>query len=79
MGSLQYSCAKVYELSELRFGVGRGVDRGIGGDAAYSQITLGNLVIIVSSISSKSSCIDTFWYNNFFSCSFASSWRNMLV
>jgi len=41
------SCAKVHEPSELRFGVVRGVGRCIGGDAACSVITLGNLVKFV--------------------------------
>jgi len=35
---------KAYDALELRFRVVRGVGRGIGGDAACSQITLGNLV-----------------------------------
>jgi len=48
MGSLRHSCAKVRESPELRFGVVRGVGRGIGDDAACSQITLGNLVIIIN-------------------------------
>jgi len=46
MGSLWHSCTKVRERTELRFGVVRGVGRGICGDAACSQITLANLVVI---------------------------------
>ena len=30
MGTLRYNCAKVRELSDLRFGVVNGVGRGIG-------------------------------------------------
>jgi len=43
-GNLRRSCAKVREPSELRFVVVHRVGRGIGGDAACSQNTLGNLV-----------------------------------
>jgi len=43
---LRRNCAKVREPSELRFGVVRGVGRGIGGDAASSEITSGNLVML---------------------------------
>ena len=42
MGSL---LCKVREPSALRFGVVCGVGRDIGGNPAYSQITLGNLVL----------------------------------
>jgi len=34
------------EPTELRFGAVRGVGRGIGGDAACFQITLGSLVVM---------------------------------
>jgi len=37
----------VREPSELQWVVVRGVGRGIGGDVAYSQITLGNAVYSV--------------------------------
>jgi len=46
MGSLRRSYAKVRVPLELQFSVVRGVGRGIGGDEACSQITLGNLVTI---------------------------------
>ena len=45
MGSLRRSCATVREPLELRFWVVREVGRGIGGDAACSQITLGNFLV----------------------------------
>jgi len=44
MGNLRRICTQVHDPSELRFGVVHGVRRGIGGDAACSQITLGNVV-----------------------------------
>ena len=45
-GSLWRCSTKVREPSELRFAVVRGVGRGIGGNAACSQITLDNLVML---------------------------------
>lgn len=53
MGSLRRSCTKVRELSELwLLRVVCGVNRGICGDAACYQITLGNIVIniLISSL-----------------------------
>ena len=46
MGSLRRNCSKVREPLELWFRVVCGVGQGIGGDAACSQITLGNLVTL---------------------------------
>jgi len=47
MGSLKH------EPSELRFGVMRGVGRGIGGDTAYCQTTIGNLVSVIAVVNSR--------------------------
>jgi len=57
MESLWCSCAQVHEPLELRFGVMHEVSRGIDGDVAWSQITLGMLVIIQNELVTQESIV----------------------